>query len=69
MSEPGVYDYAGKASAESGQVLLDGPDGISISLTPQAAEDTAKALLEAAASARAQIEHGDFERVSETIIR
>jgi hypothetical protein len=58
MSEPGVYDYAGKASAEDGQVLLDGPDGIAISLTPAAAEGTARSLLQAAAVARRQREPG-----------
>lgn len=55
MSEPGVFDYPGKATAEAGQVLLDGPDGVSISLTPTAAEGTAEALLKAAVTARAQM--------------
>lgn len=54
MSESKVYNDPGTASAEQGEVLLDGPDGIAISLTPFAAEETAKQLLRAAAEARAQ---------------
>ena len=52
--QPGVYSDAGKASAERGQVLLDGPDGIAISLTPDAAEETGRSLIEAAAEAKTQ---------------
>ncbi|HEX7781246.1 MAG TPA: hypothetical protein VF509_00410 [Sphingobium sp.] len=55
MSESKVYGKPGKAAAEEGQVLLDGPDGIAISLTPFAAEETGKELLRAAAEARLQI--------------
>lgn len=44
-------DTAGVASAEDGQVILDGPDGVAITLTPQAAKDTAASLLRAAEEA------------------
>jgi len=44
----------GVASAEEGQVLLDGPDGIAIALTAEAAHATGKSLIEAAERARAQ---------------
>ncbi|MEC3911561.1 hypothetical protein U5A82_14130 [Sphingobium sp. CR2-8] len=54
MREKGVYEEAGKAVAEQGQVMLDGPDGIAISMTPEAAEGTAHALLRAASDAKAQ---------------
>lgn len=50
------YSDAGKAVAEKGQVLLDGPDGIAIALTPDAAEITARELLRAAVEARSQVE-------------
>lgn len=49
-----VYDDAGKAVAEEGLVLLDGPDGIAIALTPNAAELTGQELIRAAAEAREQ---------------
>jgi len=38
----------GVASVEDGIVLLDGPDGIAVSMTPQAARDTAESLRQAA---------------------
>lgn len=45
---------AGIASAEQGVVLLDGPNGVAISMTPEAAENTARSLLAAAAEAQSQ---------------
>jgi hypothetical protein len=48
-----LHADAGKAVAEKGQVLLDGPDGIAIALTPDAAEITGQELLRAAAEAKA----------------
>jgi len=44
----------GIASAEQGVVLLDGPDGVAISMTPEAAEATARSLLTAAEEAGKQ---------------
>lgn len=61
MTERGVHEHAGKAQAAEGNVLLDGPDGIAISLTPDAAEQTAHALLDAATQARAQVERAGGE--------
>jgi hypothetical protein len=49
------YSDVGKAVAEEGQVLLDGPDGIAIALTPEAAEMTGRELIRAAAEARLQL--------------
>ena len=45
---------AGRAVAEQGVVLLEGPDGIAISLTPEAAQDTGESLIAAAEAARRQ---------------
>lgn len=47
------YEVPGRASVEDGVVLLDGPDGVAVSMTPDAAEATAESLLQAAAQARA----------------
>lgn len=47
-------DRPGSASAEQGHVVLDGPDGVAITLTPDAAEGTAQSLIEAAREARRQ---------------
>jgi hypothetical protein len=55
-------DDPGVASAEKGEVLLDGPDGIAISMTADAAETTARGLHEAAQEARRQLDAGDERR-------
>jgi hypothetical protein len=50
----GAHQQAGIATAEAGMVLLDGPDGVAIALTPDAAEATGRSLLAAAQQARGQ---------------
>ncbi|MDV3456454.1 hypothetical protein RZN05_05620 [Sphingomonas sp. HF-S4] len=55
-SEPGV------ATAEQGLVLLDGPDGVAISMTPEAAEGTGRSLIAAAAEAAVQRAEGAHSR-------
>jgi hypothetical protein len=49
------FEVGGKAVAEEGLVLLDGPDGIAISMTPDAAEETGTSLIAAAREARDQL--------------
>ncbi|MDR6850949.1 hypothetical protein J2Y54_000442 [Sphingomonas sp. BE123] len=48
------HRLSGIASAEAGLVLLDGPAGVAIAMTPDAAEETARSLRRAAAEARGQ---------------
>lgn len=48
-------------TAEQGEVLVDGPDGVAVAMTPNAAEETGKRLLKAATEARRQ--GGGEERV------
>jgi hypothetical protein len=43
------------ASAEDGLVILDGPDGIAITMTPDAAQKTGISLISAAELAEQQI--------------
>ncbi len=45
----------GIAVAEQGVVILDGPNGIALTMTPDAAVSTANSLIEAAERARKQI--------------
>lgn len=45
QTEPGI------ASAEDGLVVLDGPDGVAVTMTPDAAARTGHSLIEAAAIA------------------
>lgn len=41
-------------AAEQGEVIVEGPDGVAVTLTPDAAEETARRMLAAAAEARQQ---------------
>ncbi|MEZ5654962.1 MAG: hypothetical protein R3E04_03575 [Sphingobium sp.] len=46
------FTEAGEASAEEGHVFLDGPDGVAITLTPEAARLTGERLIAASNAAR-----------------
>lgn len=45
---------AGKAAADEGLVILDGPDGVAVSMTPDAARETGRRLIAAADEAEKQ---------------
>ena len=49
-----VRDEAGVAAAEHGEVILDGPNGVAVSMTPEAAHRTGQSLTAAAEKARRQ---------------
>lgn len=49
-----VYDEATKVDAEDGKVVLDGPDGIAVLMTPDAALETSDRLLYGASQAMGQ---------------
>lgn len=51
-NEPEIQ--GGTASAEEGQVMLDGPDGVAVAMSPEAATATAHSLLAAADQASEQ---------------
>jgi hypothetical protein len=46
--------HAGIANAEDGFVILDGPNGVAVAMTPEAAEQTGRSLLAAAEEAAGQ---------------
>lgn len=48
QEEPGV------AGAEDGLVVLDGPNGVAVTMLPEAAEETGRRLIAAAAEAKTQ---------------
>lgn len=45
---------AGTASAEQGLVILDGPDGVAVTMTAEAAAGTGRSLIDAAQEALRQ---------------
>ena len=47
-----VHDVPGRATNEGRVVLLDGPEGTALSLTPDAAEEMGRQLIRAAEKAR-----------------
>jgi hypothetical protein len=44
-------DEPGEAHAYQGQVVIDGPDGVAVTMTPAAAREMAKRMLAAADAA------------------
>ncbi len=49
-----VFTEPSEVDAEQGDVIVEGPDGVAVTLTPDAAEETARRLSAAAAKARSQ---------------
>lgn len=54
LMEDRVYDVATTVDAEDGKVVLDGPDGVAVLMTPEAALETSDRLLLGATQARGQ---------------
>lgn len=50
----GAYATPSEVSAEAGEVIVDGPDAVAVSLTPDAALETSQRLLEAGLMAQGQ---------------
>lgn len=54
MGDEKVYDQVTKVTAKEGNVILDGPDGVDVKVTPEAAEATADELIKGAMEAAGQ---------------
>jgi hypothetical protein len=54
MTPEETYDEPSKVAAEEGAVVVDGPDGVAITLTPEAAIETSQRLLEGGLTAQGQ---------------
>jgi hypothetical protein len=54
MHDDETYDEATTVTAKDGEVILDGPDGVDVKVTPEAAEQTSDNLIEGAVKARGQ---------------
>jgi hypothetical protein len=53
---PQVHDEPSDVRAEKGIVIVDGPDGVAVSLTPEAAIRTGAKLIDQAAVAKGDAE-------------
>ena len=49
-----TYDKPSDVSAEGGDVIVDGPDGVAVTLTPEAARETSDRLMDKAVEASGQ---------------
>ena len=56
------YEEPSEVAAENGKVLVDGPDGVAIALTPDAALETSERLSQAGAEAHGQKIMQDIQR-------
>ena len=54
VSKHPLFDEPSEVAAEGGEVVVDGPDGVAVSLTPEAAVETSDRLLDRAAQAAGQ---------------
>lgn len=54
MDSVQVHAQPSEVVAEEGKVIVEGPNGVAITFVPDAAEETGRRLLEAAADARTQ---------------
>ena len=62
MAILGAHGEPSEVCAEQGEVIVEGPDGVAVTLTPEAAEETARRMIEAAGEARRQAEEAGAAR-------
>jgi hypothetical protein len=46
-----VHDVPSSVASEEGQVIVDGPDAVAVTMTPKAAEETGQRLISSASDA------------------
>lgn len=54
MTSEQLYDEPTEVTAKNGEVILDGPDGVDVKVTPEAAEETGERLILKSLQARGQ---------------
>jgi hypothetical protein len=54
MASVASHSEPSTCSAEQGTVIVEGPDGVAVTLTPDAAEETGRRMIKAASEARLQ---------------
>lgn len=54
MNHSDAHGDPSDVMAEEGEVIVEGPNGVAVTLTPEAAEETARRMARAASEARRQ---------------
>lgn len=54
MEDGKTYEEPSQVTAQDGAVKLDGPDAVDVTMTPEAAEETAERMVDQAVMARGQ---------------
>ena len=54
MADDKTYDEPSAVKAEDGEVVLDGPDGVDVRMTPDAAVETSDRLFKSSLKAQGQ---------------
>lgn len=54
MRSTGAHSDPSDVVAEQGEIIVEGPDGVAVTFTPDAAEETARRLMAAVSEARRQ---------------
>jgi len=54
MDKSKIFDEPSSVTAKEGEVRVDGPDGVDVSLTPEAALESGERLIEEAETAAGQ---------------
>ena len=49
-----AHEQASQVVAEAGNIIIEGPDGVAVTMSPDAAEETARRLLRAVSEARSE---------------
>jgi len=62
MGDDKTYDHPSEVTAKDGDVVVDGPDGVDVKLSPDAAIETSDRLLATATKAQGQRVMKDYRR-------
>jgi len=62
MVDNKLHDEPSEVQADEGEVLVDGPNGVSVSLTPEAALETSDRLEQEAIRAKGQLASEEARR-------
>jgi hypothetical protein len=54
MEPIAAHGQASDVVAEEGNIIIEGPDGVAVTMSPDAAEETARRLLRAVSEARGE---------------